>query len=396
MAAYTDCLAVPLAFDPGETRMIDYGVPLFVQGLSLQQVDDKIDVYILEETPPLEKTPRGKDYTFKDSIELAEESYENFSHWLNKGSVIDLSFSVSHGAVHMYLLKSQGSFDRFKDSFYDGARYVVWSAVSNDIYRYSSSSKVTNVRMSIRDDDLYTIILLNEAWRRGAVVSLEYTLQRTRYLISSNAQPVCGTHAQQFQQNSDRRGKQKKHEVVYERETGDCFVPIHIDTSMVLMLTSPPSEATAVVASNGSASSDGSPVATGYNIDLNTGSDSNEIQYDIITRQSLRPAGIFGFLFGIFLLIKIVRRVYIKAYRRLTGLTHNDCDDCFLDCEEDCACCRFSGRGIVSPSAADSDPIDVEVEVVSAQPVSVPMATPLITTSSSEQAPEPSAPPFKT
>ena len=52
----------------------------------------------------------------------------------------------------MYLLKSEMTFDSFKDAFYDGNHYVVWGS-STDLYRYSSNSKKNTIVYSVPEDE---------------------------------------------------------------------------------------------------------------------------------------------------------------------------------------------------------------------------------------------------
>lgn len=200
-----------LALDPGETRLVTNYYPSLVKDVSFSQMDSAVDVYHLDKVPPLEAVATGKPYTDKETIVLGEEEYVNFSHWLNKGSTIDLSFSATRGAIHMYLLKSEMTFDSFKDAFYDGNHYVVWGS-STDLYRYSSNSKKNTIVYSVPEDDLYTIVFVNEAWRRGAEVAVDYTLQRIQYVLPSGAQPVCGPHAKNNGHEEWCKIKTKHHE----------------------------------------------------------------------------------------------------------------------------------------------------------------------------------------
>ena len=80
-----------LAMDPGETRLVTDYSPSFVKEISFYQMDNSVDIYHLDKVPSLEGVPTGKaNYKDKETIDLSEEEYVNFSHWLNKGSTIDL------------------------------------------------------------------------------------------------------------------------------------------------------------------------------------------------------------------------------------------------------------------------------------------------------------------
>ena len=158
-------IAVSIDMDPGETRILNYGGSAFVHEISLLTADNDVDVYFLRK-PVLSHAPNKASYRNRENLSLGPEEYVNFQHWLNKGSSIDLTYSAERGAIHMYILKSEATWRKWKETFNDGSHYsTYWS--STDIYRYSSSRAAQHVRYNVKEDDLYVIVFVNENWRRG-------------------------------------------------------------------------------------------------------------------------------------------------------------------------------------------------------------------------------------
>ena len=79
-------------------------------------------------------------------------------------------------------------------TFNDGSHYsTYWS--STDIYRYSSSRAAQHVRYNVKEDDLYVIVFVNENWRRGAELYVDYSMFKTNYVVPPAVKPVCGPDA---------------------------------------------------------------------------------------------------------------------------------------------------------------------------------------------------------
>ena len=115
-----------LEMDPGETRIFNYGGSTFVNTVSFfAPADSDVDVYFLPK-PELGPAPDKASYRNKEDFDLGAEEYINFQHWLNKGSSIDLTYAAERGAVHMYILKSEATWSKWKETFEEGTQGRWW------------------------------------------------------------------------------------------------------------------------------------------------------------------------------------------------------------------------------------------------------------------------------
>ncbi len=231
-------ITVTLEMDPGETRILNYGGSTFVNTVSfLSPADSDVNVYFLPK-PMLGPAPDTASYRNKEDLVLGAEEYLNFEHWLNKGSTIDLTYSAEYGAVHMYILKSEATWSKWKETFEDGSHYsTYWSSV--DMYRYSSNRATQHVTYKVKEDDLYVLVFVNENWSREAEVRLDYSLRKTDYQVSEAVKPVCGPDRDQdklsFAKNPDSHTRTWE----YEDHDGWCHVPLHFHEWNVILLTTP-------------------------------------------------------------------------------------------------------------------------------------------------------------
>ena len=166
----TSLITMTLEMDPGETRILNYGGSTFVSAVSfLSPADSDVNVYFLPK-PMLGPAPDTASYRNKEDLALGAEEYLNFKHWLNKGSSIDLTYSAEEGAVHMYILKSEATWSKWKETFEDGSHYsTYWSSV--DMYRYSSNRATQHVTYKVKEDDLYVLVFVNENWINAECLS---------------------------------------------------------------------------------------------------------------------------------------------------------------------------------------------------------------------------------
>lgn len=216
-------ITTSIDMDPGETRVLNYGSSTFVHSVSLLTAGNDVDVYYLPK-PELSHAPDTAQYRNREDFTLGPEEYVNYQHFLNRGTKVDLTFSAEKGAIHMYMLKSEATWSKWKETFYDGKHYsTYWS--STDIYRYSSNRATQHVRYDVKEDDLYVIVFLNENWRQGAQVHLDYSIFKTNYVVPPAVKPVCGPDAEKPSE--------------YEDDNGWCRLSVLIHDKNVILLTTP-------------------------------------------------------------------------------------------------------------------------------------------------------------
>ena len=227
----TSLITMTIEMDPGETRILNYGGSTFVNKVSfLSPADSDVNVYFRLKSM-LGPAPDTASYRNKEDLALGAEEYLNFKHWLNKGSSIDLTYSAEKGAVHMYILKSEATWSKWKETFEDGSHYsTYWSSV--DMYRYSSNRATQHVTYKVKEDDLYVLVFVNENWSRGAEVRLDYSLRKTDYQVPKEVKPVCG----RFVKDPDSHAHTWE---AYEDDDGWCSIPLHFHERNVILLTTP-------------------------------------------------------------------------------------------------------------------------------------------------------------
>lgn len=220
-------LTLQLQMDAGETRIFKYGGSTFVSSVGFVTTEVKSDVKIYFLPPPkLNPAPDRPTYTNNEVVPLGAEEYVNFNHWLNEGSSLDLTFSALTGAVHMYILKSEATWNKWKETFQDGSHYsTYWS--KTDIYRYSSNHAVQEIHYHVKEDDLYTMVFVNENWSRNAKIKINYSLKKSNYAVPPNSTPVCGPGSNEGTSSS------------YMDNDGYCRIPISFKEKNVILLTTP-------------------------------------------------------------------------------------------------------------------------------------------------------------
>ncbi len=174
--------------DPGENRILKTNSHFFINGVSIEDDSNSIDVYQIDKTPPLNST-LGNPISFDKTVQIGREEYAYYAYFLNKGSTIDVSVNArGNDAINFYLCSSQTQFDSLRQSVEDGA--YAWSYTK---WFESTNSEVRKLHYIAKEDEMHVLMLENQL-RRSVKVDFKYEVKRALYTLPEHAEPVCKGH----------------------------------------------------------------------------------------------------------------------------------------------------------------------------------------------------------
>ena len=161
--------------DPGDTRVWRYGSSSFTSSLHIIDYSRKTNIYFLESEPTLEVTPTGKTLVHTEQVTLDGGDWLHFNYYLNRNSLIDLSFTVKSGSAHFLLFQGATNFNKWADDA-DSAKPLV--------SKYSSNSQKSTLSQSIASNDEYYLVFDNDKPFSGTLIDFSFTIRATQYIMN--------------------------------------------------------------------------------------------------------------------------------------------------------------------------------------------------------------------
>jgi len=161
--------------DPGDTRVWRYGSSSFTSSLRVIDYSRKTNIYFLETEPTLEATPTGKPLVHTEKVTLDGGDWLHFAYYLNKNSLVDLSFTVKSGSAHFLFFQGESNFNKWADDP---------ESTKPLVSKYSSNSQKSTLSQSIASNDEYYIVFDNDKDFSDAVIDFTFTIKATQYIMN--------------------------------------------------------------------------------------------------------------------------------------------------------------------------------------------------------------------
>jgi len=202
-----------LLLDPGDTRIYRYGASFFNKAVQIHDHSSRVNVYYLDSTPEVEKSPSGKIITHKETIPLTQEEWTHFAYYLNPGSIVTIEMKCTYGSANFFLIKGQTSMNEWEE---DGSKNV-WVGS-----RFSSNSASTSLTYRITSSDLYFLVFDNADDYARATIDFSFSLARTQYQLAT-FKPLCAAGGESGTEQSEMI----------------CNVPIEWGDKRIILLQGP-------------------------------------------------------------------------------------------------------------------------------------------------------------
>jgi len=174
--------------DVAETRKWQFGNSAYTQKLHIVDYSKRVEKYFVSTEPKLESTPSSQPLIHEEHATLDGGDWVHFAYYLNKGSRVTATFTVTSGSSHFFLIKGETDFNHWED---DPDEYKNVPVLT----KYSSNSQSSSAVYTVASDDVFYAVFDNDKDYASAAVEFSLRVERTQYVLTGLT-PACSADQQ--------------------------------------------------------------------------------------------------------------------------------------------------------------------------------------------------------
>ena len=158
------------------------GSTLFCSGLHIVDFSRQCSIYYLSAEPVLDKAPSGKLVKHAEHLSLDGGDWVHFAYYLNRGSLVTVTFTVTTGSAHFYLIQGKDNFQKWSEDPDENRNWL--------LSKYSSNSSPASSSSTVSTSDEYFLVFDNDKDYAATSLALDIRVNRTQYDLASHT-PQC-------------------------------------------------------------------------------------------------------------------------------------------------------------------------------------------------------------